>query len=164
MPAEKAAANPRNGSKSTYKRDGEHAEAAFLERATHHRLAVAKPWGDSDRYDFIVDGGHRFWRVQVKSTSHQIAGRYGYPFMAHSWERGSHKRIYTPGEIDILAAYIVPERLWYIIPIQVLEGILSFTLFCHQRAPGRGGAHRAHNFDQYREAWHLLRGEDPKPM
>ena len=160
LPTKKAVANPRSPRKSTRKRFGEHSEAAFLERATYEGFGVAKPWGDSDRYDFILDSGHRLWRVQVKSTSHQIAGRYGYPFMAHSWEKDGSKRPYTPDQIDILAAYIVPEKLWYIIPIQALNGTLTFTLFCHQRPAGRGGAHRAHNFDQYREAWHLLRKEE----
>ena len=112
LPTKTAAANPRSPRKSTRKRDGEHSEAAFLERATHHGFGIAKPWGDSDRYHFILDSGHRLWRAPVKSTSHQIAGRYGYPFMAHSWEPDGSKRPYTPDQIDILAAYIVPEKLW----------------------------------------------------
>ena len=36
------------------KRTGEFSEAAFLTKATGLGFRVAKPWGDSERYDFIV--------------------------------------------------------------------------------------------------------------
>jgi hypothetical protein len=44
-------------SSCTRKRLGEQAEAAFLNKATGLGLNVAKPWGDSDWYDLIVDSG-----------------------------------------------------------------------------------------------------------
>src|SRR5947208_8797147 len=54
---------------TTRKRRGEAAEAAFLAKASGLGFGVAKPWGDSERYDFLLDSGHGdFWRVQVKST------------------------------------------------------------------------------------------------
>jgi hypothetical protein len=37
------------------KRRGEMGEAAFLLKASALGFGVAKPWGDSERYDFIVD-------------------------------------------------------------------------------------------------------------
>ncbi|MGA9967606.1 MAG: group I intron-associated PD-(D/E)XK endonuclease, partial [Terriglobales bacterium] len=46
-------------SSCTRKRLGEQAEAAFLNKATSLGLSVARPWGDSDRYDLIVDSGRR---------------------------------------------------------------------------------------------------------
>ena len=50
------------------KRKGELSEAAFLLKATSLGFGVAKPWGDSERYDFILDSRERLWRVQVKSV------------------------------------------------------------------------------------------------
>lgn len=50
------------------KRSGELSEAAFLLKAKRLGFLVAKPWGDSDRYDFILDSGSRLWRIQLKST------------------------------------------------------------------------------------------------
>ena len=41
------------------KRRGELAEAAFLAKAASMGIGVAKPWGDSERYDFIIDVGGR---------------------------------------------------------------------------------------------------------
>ena len=37
------------------KRTGEHSEVAFLYRANQRRFAISKPFGDSERYDFILD-------------------------------------------------------------------------------------------------------------
>src|ERR1700690_23863 len=50
------------------KRTGELSEAAFLLKAQSMGFRVAKPWGDSERYDFILDSGGRLWRVQLKCT------------------------------------------------------------------------------------------------
>ena len=58
------------------KRRGEAAEAAFLARATHLGFSVCLPWGDSERYDSVVDLGHGFLRVQVKSAARCAETRY----------------------------------------------------------------------------------------
>ena len=50
------------------KRTGEFSEAGFLHRAEGYGFNLAKPWGDSERYDFILDSGSRLWKVQVKGT------------------------------------------------------------------------------------------------
>ena len=50
------------------KRAGERSEAAFLNKASQLGFGVAKPWGDSERYDFILDNGRRLLRVQIKAT------------------------------------------------------------------------------------------------
>jgi hypothetical protein len=64
------------------KRRGEVAEAAFLHKAASLGFSVAKPWGESDRYDFIVETGGSFLRVQVKSA--YSPGEFGgYTFHNH---------------------------------------------------------------------------------
>src|SRR5438477_12810869 len=55
---------------STSKRQGELSELAFVYKAASLGFIVAKPYGDNERYDFVVDSGQRLWRVQVKSTSY----------------------------------------------------------------------------------------------
>jgi hypothetical protein len=42
------------------KRRGEMGEAAFLAKASSLGFSVSKPWGDSDRYDFVLYSGHGF--------------------------------------------------------------------------------------------------------
>src|SRR6202795_740539 len=68
--------------KVTGKRRGEMGEAAFLAKVSALGFGVAKTWGDSDRYDFVVDGGAGLWRVQVKSA-HRAGEDGGYSFHAH---------------------------------------------------------------------------------
>jgi hypothetical protein len=51
----------------TGKRRGEMAEAAFVAKAVSLGFGVAKPWGDSDPFDFILQAGGKLSKVQVKS-------------------------------------------------------------------------------------------------
>ena len=106
-------------SRKNTKRTGEFSEAAFLTKATGLGFKVAKPWGDSERYDFIVDcSAHSspgcFWRVQVKSVSVRPAN--GIYHVATMRSVASNKKPYRAGDFDFLAAYIIPRGLWYIIP------------------------------------------------
>jgi hypothetical protein len=48
------------------KQRGEWAELRFMARASEHGLSISKPWGDSCRYDFIVEHAGKFLRVQVQ--------------------------------------------------------------------------------------------------
>ena len=50
------------------KRLGEMAEAEFLAKASGMGFGVAKPWGDSEPYDFILAVRGRLWKVQVKAA------------------------------------------------------------------------------------------------
>ena len=82
---------------ATTKRRGELAELAFVYKAASLGFGVAKPYGDSERYDFILDSGSRLWRIQVKSTSTLLNGMY---------HVNSHRRIngavvpYRPPGVD----------------------------------------------------------------
>ena len=187
------------------KRLGELAELAFALKAASLGFAVSKPYGDSERYDFILDPrindpriypprikpnlGHPqrskptskasrlaqpkdplfpaagtgsngsflperpttvptlLWRVQVKCTTHLIEGLY---YLSAQRQLGSRVVPYHPSEIDFLAAYVLPEDTWYIIPITAFLGHTGF-LFRRRDDPRPG------HCDSYRDAWHLLR-------
>jgi hypothetical protein len=136
----------RNHSKQT----GEVVELAFMLKAASLGFAVAKPYGDNQRYDFVVDVGGKLVRVQVKSATHPHAqGAY---FI--SSQRCSHGRAipYEASEIDFLAAHIFPEDAWFIIPVKAFVPRTSLHLFPKER--GEAG-----QFWKYREAWELLRTE-----
>jgi hypothetical protein len=77
-----------------------------LTRATEHGLRVIKPWGDSSRYDFVVESGGRFLRVQVKSTSNRRRKQYACGI------QGSGRRGYMAAEIDFFAIYVIPADCW----------------------------------------------------
>ena len=71
---------PRSSILHNPKRTGEHSEIAFLYRSDQRRFAISKPFGDSERYDFILDNRPRprvkLFRIQVKCTECLRAGAY----------------------------------------------------------------------------------------
>jgi hypothetical protein len=124
----------------TWKRRGEMVEAQFLARVARLEFRVAKPWGDSDRYDFVVEAGSGFWRVQVKSTRY----RRGEKYCVVLQRKGE---TYHEDEIDFLVVYVEPEDLWYVLPIEMVASLRGLGLYPWLRRS---------KFDRYREAWCLL--------
>lgn len=128
---------------------GDLAELEFMFQAANRGFPVAKPFGDNEHYDVMVDARTCIWRVQVKSTSRHH--NRGYAVRAF-WRRGNGEYFpYTPADIDFLAAFIPSLKIWYIIPVRALNGRSGFDLYplgC--RRDGR------RPFEKYREAWHLL--------
>jgi len=120
---------------------GEWAESVFMERATQHGLAVSKPWGEMNSYDFVVGKSGRFVSLQVKSTTAELGDGY------LCTVRGGHKA-YRAGSFDFLAAYAVPADSWYIIPAELIRGKKSLTLYPNSRTA---------KYEKYREAWNLLK-------
>ena len=144
MKRRKANGKKRNGIIKDKKERGEWAESVFLVRASEHGLPVSKPWGDSRSYDFVVGRPGHFVAVQVKCTIAEVKNGEGYICSVCS----SHKP-YPPGSFDFLAAYVICEDAWYIIPAEKIQGMRSVSL-----ATGSDEA----NYERYREAWHLLKG------
>src|SRR6202142_3144529 len=110
---------PRHGH-NTRKRQGELAELAFAHKAATEGFGVAKPYGDSERFDFILISrdwpeGDKLWRVQVKSTATLNEGFYHVNAHRRTWGRVT---AYKPTEVDFLVAYIIPDDSWFIFPIQ----------------------------------------------
>ena len=132
------------------KRTGELAEAAFLHKAVGLGFRVTKPWGDSERYDFVLDSGRRLWRVQIKCTAVERAG--GYHIQPIHFVYGKNKVVYTADDIDVLAAHVVPLDVWYVLPVEALAAGRSLRLY-----PDDGC--KAARFEKYREGWDLFRGE-----
>jgi PD-(D/E)XK endonuclease len=139
--ASSAAGSVRRFRRNTRKRQGEVAEAAFLSKATDLGFDVAKPWGDSAQFDFIVHAGPRCWRVQVKSARPHLS--WGYKMKATG-----NRATYTKEDIDFIVAYIVPENAWYVVPIEALNG--GAGLWFNPRPESKS------RFEKYREAWCLM--------
>ncbi len=131
----------------TAKELGELAEAEFLRRALGMGMAIAKPWGESQAYDFIVDAQGKLSRVQVKAAF-RVGPEGGYSLRAYR----SSKKCYTEKEIDALAGYAAPENAWYFFPVRVIKKVKSLKLF-----PGSKGGRS--KFEKWREAWGVVRGK-----
>jgi len=156
----------------TTKRRGEISELAFALAAARQGFGISRPYGDSERYDIILDPSHvarvipaeaarqrakgracpfaparpRLVRVQVKSSTQLQYGLY---------RVNAHRRIngravpYTLDEVDFFAAYVIPEDSWFIFPLSHILGATAVTLSPKRRR-------KPHVNDPYREAWHLL--------
>lgn len=127
-----------------HKKRGEWAEMRFLARVSELGLTVTRPWGDSAPYDIIVESQGCWLRVQVKSTTHPRGNSYACPLHGGS-------SYYTTDDFDFVAAYVIPLNLWYIIPVEVaITGKDKLHI-----NPGSS----KNPYEQYREAWHLLKGK-----
>jgi hypothetical protein len=151
VPAGQRAERDRKGKsqKGTRKQQGELAEMGFMLKAAGLGFGVAKPCGDSESYDFILDSGERLWRVQVKST--YVARSQSYSVSAKGCLDGK-SMAYTAEQIDIMVAYIVAEDVWYVVPVAAFAPRTRLTLFpsgCKRKDGGR--------FEKYREAWDLMK-------
>ena len=107
------------------KRCGEITQLAFALKAARLRFGVSHPYGDSERYDVILDchrahlfqsapnatflddrARPRLIRIQVKATTQLVDGLY---------RVNAHRRIhgravsYKLSEIDFIAAYVIPK-------------------------------------------------------
>jgi hypothetical protein len=123
---------------------GEWAELVFMVRAAEHKLAISIPWGEMRSYDVIIGSPRRFLAVQVKSTTYLVETRYNCTL------RGSGHRAYAPGSFDFLAAYLVFEDCWFIIPEAEILGMDAIHLSATSTTA---------KYSKYHEAWHLL--EEP---
>ncbi len=138
--------------KKTYPSDqktrGEWVELLFMAEAARMGLKVARPHGDSARYDVIVEGEGGLRRVQVKSTTFNRNGCYE---CLCFWSRVSKTRQakqYSEEQIDVVAAYVVPEDAWFLIPACEIR---TKTLYLPPKARAKKSKYR-----KYLEAWHLL--------
>jgi hypothetical protein len=125
---------------------GELAEMAFIHKAESLGFDVAKPYGNSNRYDLVVRSGQRFWRVQVKATGFIAFGNYR--VYAERMQRG-RAIPYTADEIDFLAVYIILEDTWFIIPVRAFTPHRVIHVY-PLGAPDGG------RYEKYREAWWMM--------
>ena len=125
---------------ANYKKRGEWVELLFMTVASGMGFNVAKPFGDSARYDVIVENDGRFLRIQVKST--ELWTGSSYVCQLHMCGR-----LYTAEDIDYFAIYVLPLDLWYIFPARTLAGLSAVVLSPHRKG---------HKYERYLENWWLL--------
>jgi len=134
-----------------FKQRGEWVELLFMAMAALRHFAISKPWGDTQAYDVGIEHGPNFLRVQVKSTT----VRSGAGYLCQFKPNHKKKRDYSIQEIDLFAAYVIPEDVWYLIPAVLLLGKRRRTMamLCPMLPPAKKASYR---YECYREAWNLL--------
>ncbi len=151
------------GGRDNTKFRGSIAEMQFMLDAARRGFGVAKPFGDNERYDVIVDAPRRLWRVQVKTSG---ASHYKGFAVRACWRTSKKYMPYTKEQIDFMAVVIQGsqfsqraremghargKRIWYVIPVRALGGRLTINLYpfgCRKDGEER--------FEKYRGAWGLL--------
>ena len=143
--------NHRNSRPNT-KRTGERSEAAFLHKASQLGFALATPWGDSERYDFILDNGCDLLRIQIKATDSLRAHAYE---TRATYSCGKGRAVYSTYDIDFVVAHIVSLDLWYIVPVRECMRAPMLRFYPHREA-------KKMRLEKYRDAWHLLKASHPQ--
>jgi len=140
---------------SNHKKRGEWAELRFMAKAAEHGFNLAKPLGDAAQYDVILDLNGHFVSVQVKSTFFQASNLKPGNFVASLHHVNGPNHRYQPTDFDYLAVYCIPPDIWYIIPSEVAANKHAI-----RTCPGD----KLNQWEQYREAWHLLHDRAPAPL
>lgn len=131
------------------------AELAFLYRAAREGIAVAKPWGASHPYDCLIQYKSRLLRIQVKSTFTEPTRKDPCAYQVITSRRIHGKNCYyTREQVDFMATFVGTRDIWYIIPIEKIGTRRRVYLYPDGRKNPGGGI-----FEEFREAWHLLKGE-----
>src|SRR6266513_2118962 len=94
-------------------------------------FSVAKPWGDSERYDFILDNGRRLLRVQIKATDCLRAHAYE---TRATYTVGKGRAVYGPKDIDFLVAHIATLNVWYVLPVRACMPAPMLRFYPHRTA------------------------------
>jgi hypothetical protein len=158
-----------NASFKTFKERGEWVELRFMTAALEHGFKVAKPWGDTGAYEPVLSGvagfakrmpersrrigvehGPNYLRVQVKSTTVRTGTGYLCQFKPNFLKQQD----YTTDQIDLFAADVIPENIWYFIPSFLLLGAKrrQAIMIC----PMVPLKKNRYGFESYKEAWPLL--------
>ncbi len=119
---------------------GEWAEMYFMACASERGLQVSRPYGEA-HFDFIIGDRGGLLRVQVKSTLCRFMDGYGCNI------RGTKDSRYSREDFDFLAVLVIPERVWYVMPSEVVAG--KAKVFLRPNSPQS-------KYAPYKEAWHLL--------
>jgi|SRR3954452_7813934 hypothetical protein len=131
-----------------YKERGEWVELRFMTKAIEQGFMVSKPWGDSTAYDVGVDDGRRVLRIQVKSTTFRMGNGY-----LCRLRPNPATAPYTVDQLDFFAAYIIPQDVWYLMPVGVILKRCGDVMLCPVEQPKQ----KRFRYEYYREAWDLMR-------
>ncbi len=119
--------------------------------AAQRRFAVSKPWGDMQAYDVGIEQDGNYLRVQAKSTTARSGAGYRCMFLPNHLKKCD----YSLQQIDVFAAYVIPENAWYLIPAVLLLGKRGKTMatLCPVVAPAKMASYC---YEGYRESWNML--------
>jgi hypothetical protein len=99
---------------------GEYGEVCFLKEALSRGYTIGRPYGDNASYDFFLDTGDRILRIQVKCSATPINKSGSYKLQLSKGSKS--KQPYTKEDIDYIVAVLLPNEIYYFIPVERLRG------------------------------------------
>ena len=113
-------------------------------RALEEGLHVAQPLGDNLPYDLLVDSGQEILRLQIKTTTTEEQGKYGFVL-----QHGGNGSSYQDDTIDFFGLVALPLRTIYIVSKSSMNGRMKAYVY-----PGNPDS--IGRLEIYRENWDLL--------
>lgn len=110
------------------KQIGDTAVAGVLARLLKKGYAILLPFGDSQRYDLVLDKDSQFFRVQCKSGRVRN-GCIRFNSSSTEWYKKHHRRNYK-GQVDYFGVYCPELDKTYLVPVNVVgetQGVLRIT-------------------------------------
>lgn len=105
---------------------GEIGESAFLHAAISLGLAVSKPFGHGNPYDFIVDVQGKLIKVQVKASKWRKNNKT--VCLKFNLNNRGRKISDVTSKFDILVGFDITYKTFYIIPAKnITVGTISFS-------------------------------------
>lgn len=142
---------------SPRKRLGDMAELAFRYELLERNIDYAVPNDYQAPFDIITIVEDKLTKVQIKSahtrTTISTAGIDAY-FIGVRRQFSTGYCNYKCGDFDILAATVMPEHAWYLIPFNEID-CGSMTLYAGIPDKGWTGK-RVHRWEKYLDRWDLL--------
>lgn len=106
---------------------GEIAESRFLLRALENGYSVSIPFGDNQKYDFILDNGKTLLRIQIKSSGRELSETGALKgTVSHGRTKKSY---YTRDDIDLLCYYVACVDSFYILPVAKISSRKTIYLY-----------------------------------
>lgn len=112
---------------------GHKGEILFEYFAADQDWEVSKPFGNSDKYDYVVNDKEKLFTVQVKTCKSKKAGSPTdvYEVISCKYKRGK-KENYEKGDFDYFAFVILEEKVLYLIPAKLAIKRSSVMLYPHR--------------------------------
>jgi hypothetical protein len=129
---------------------GELGEARTAAKLMEMGVVVARPIGDSAKWDLIVEAGGpggKISRLQVKSAWVKSRNAYTIATSPACDFKTGRRRCYGLKEIDFFVGYVAPEETWFIFPVRLIR-----TKYVEIKTDPDW------RFARFRERWDLLFG------
>ena len=97
---------------------GDETEAMIIHELIAHGYSVSLPFGDNDRYDFIIDDGGDLYRVQCKTAWRTKLGTMRFNTHSQTTRDGEYHESTYEGEIDAFLVRAPDDEALYWVDIE----------------------------------------------